>query len=157
RFDLDRCQLISLHWKQKDERDQGPVSPASVVESTTRLTRTPIEQPKCLDDVALVSVSDGLKVPAPLTNLFYHDAKGRFDLVYGREWQAVSRTDEHRVLRLLDPGDFVAEVTVTPWRKSEPGEHLTPEDFGEEMANTPGWELEEVLQAGEVPSDDGRW
>jgi hypothetical protein len=159
RFDLGAKRLVGLEWKQTDDRQQGPASPATSVETTTTVTRTPIEQPDTLDDVALVSVPDGFEPPPPLVQLEYRDPKGRFDLAYSRSWQTVSQTDEHLVMRLMERGDFVAQVTVTPWTAAEKGKpHLTPEEFAEAMARTPGWEPERELQAGEVPTgDDGRW
>jgi len=159
-FDLDRHCLASLTWKQKDDRDQGPASPASTVESTTTLTRSAIDQPEALGDVALISVPDKLDVLPALEQLIYHDPKSRFDLGYGREWQTVAETEQHLVLRCMERGDLIAQVTITPWPRAAAGDHLSPETFQQEMANTPGWSQDEVLQAGVVPSPDdqpGRW
>jgi hypothetical protein len=157
RYDLDSKRLTRLDWKQKDERDQGPASPATSVQTAVTLTRTAIEQPAVLSDVALVSVPDGLEPPAQLTQLEYHDAKGRFDMLYGRDWQMVSQSNEHVVMRLLDRGDFVSQLTVTPWTKAEKGKHLSADEFRQAMADTPGWEPDDELQAGEVPAEAGRW
>ena len=157
RYDLGKNRLVSLEWKQKDQRDQGPASPATTVESTTTLNREVIAEPSALSDVALVSVPDGLEPPASMTHLYYVDPKNRFDLVYAREWQTVGLTDDHLVLRFLDRGDFVAQVTITPWSRSRPGEHLSPEVFRQAMAKVPGWDQGEILQEGEVPAESGRW
>ena len=35
KFDLKSKRLTELDWKQNDDREQGPVSPASTVEATT--------------------------------------------------------------------------------------------------------------------------
>jgi hypothetical protein len=156
-YDLNSKRLTRLEWKQKDERDQGPASPATSVQTTVALTRTASDPSAVLSDVALVSVPEGAEPPLHLTQLEYHDAKGRFDVLYGREWQTVSQGDEHVVMRLLDRGDFVAQVTLTPWTKAEKGKHLTPEEFRQAMAETPGWEPEDELQAGQVPAEGGRW
>jgi hypothetical protein len=51
----------------------------------------------------------------------------------------------------------VAQVTVTPWTKADQGKHLSPEEFRQAMAETPGWEPDDELQAGEVPAEGGRW
>jgi hypothetical protein len=159
RFDLGGKHLIALDWQQKDERDQGPASPASLVQTTTKLTRAVLDQPECLGDVALVGVPDGFAPPAAMLQLEYCDPQGRYALVHGRDWQLVGRTEEHLTLRLLDDGDFVAQVTVSPWIAAEKGKHLSPEDFKEQMQRTPGWEMEQELQTGEVPvpAGDGRW
>jgi hypothetical protein len=87
----------------------------------------------------------------------YRDAKGRYALLHTRDWQLTAVTENHAVLRLLDRGDFIAQVSVTPWDKANKGEHLSPEKFKEAMANTSGWQPERELQAGVVPASDGRW
>ncbi len=156
RFDLNAKRLTALDWKQKDDRGQGPVSPATVVETTTTVRRKVIEQPEGLSDVALVSVPDK-EPPAGLLLLDYRDPKGRFSLLHGREWQVVAQTDEHLVMRLMDRGDFVAQLTVTPWTAAEKGKHLSGEEFKKAMNETPGWKAETELQAGEVPAEGGRW
>jgi hypothetical protein len=156
-FDIKSQRVVWLEWKQKDERGQGPASPTTTVESTTTLTRTPIPQPACLSDVALISVPDG-DPPGTMTQLAYHhDSKTPFDLQYARDWQIVGQSTEHVVLRLLDRGDFVAQATLTPWERARPGEHLSPEAFRESTSKTPGWEQGEAVEDGEVPADGGRW
>src|SRR5262249_5121757 len=53
RFDRTSKRLVRLEWKQSDERDQGPVSPASSMQTWWTLTRQPVEVPATLSDVAL--------------------------------------------------------------------------------------------------------
>ncbi len=158
RFDEKARRVVGLEWKQTDERDQGPVSPALTTDITITLARQPIEQPESLSDVALVSVPDGFKVPQGLLLLDYRDPQSRWSLLYGREWHIVSETKEHVVLRLMDRGDFVAQVTITPWTSADKGKHMTPEEFKTKVNDTAGWQAQQELQAGEVPSQgDGRW
>lgn len=152
-FDLKAKRLTRVVWKQKAERDQGPVSPASTMEILVTVDRKSVEQPADLADVALVSVPDGFVPPGPMTNLEYRDPKGRFALVHPRDWHLTAVTDDHTVLRLMDRGDYVAQVTVSPWTPAKKGEHLTPEQFKTAMRNTSGWKPEKELQAGEVPGD----
>jgi hypothetical protein len=162
-FDTKANRLTSLEWKQKDERGQGPASPAMTAESTTKLTRLPIGQPASLTDVALISVPDGLDPPSGMTQVSTHfECKTPFDLVCARDWQIVAQTADHLVLRLLDRGDFVAQATITPWDSAKPGQHMTPEAFREAMNKTKGWEVGEIVEETEIPSekvapDTGRW
>jgi len=157
-FDLSAGRLTSMDWKQKDEREQGPASPATTVETTTKLTRSSIAQPASLSDEALTAVPKGEEVPPQMLQLDYQDAKGRFDLLYGREWHLVSRSDEHTVMRLMDRGDFVVQVTITPWPPAPKGKsHLSAEEFKKAMNETPGWQPDNEVQAGEVPTEQGRW
>src|SRR5262249_7185529 len=150
-------RLTKLVWKQKETRDQGPVSPASTVELNITLTRRAINRPAALSDVALVSVPDGFNPPASLTSVEDRDSQGPFSLLHPRDWQLVAETGEHTVFRLLDKGDFVAQVTLTPWAKAKKGEHQKPEDFEKAMRDTSGWEPEQKLQSGKVPATDGKY
>jgi hypothetical protein len=102
-------------------------------------------------------VPDGFEPPLPLTQLEHRDAKAGYTMSYGRDWQIVSQTEEHLVMRLVERGDFVAQATITPWTSADKGKHLSPDEFREAMSETPGWDVEQELQAGEVPADGGRW
>jgi hypothetical protein len=157
-FDLKKKRLTRLQWKEKDEREQGPASPAGTVQVTTTAERETIDTPDTLSDVALVSIPEGnAEPPAHVTQVRLVDPKGRFDITHGREWALVGQTDEHVVLRLMERGDFVAQATLTPWQPADKGKHLEAEKFKELMERTPGWEMEKELQAGEVPAEGSRW
>lgn len=157
-FDRKAKRLTRIQWKQKDERDQGPASPAGTVDVTTMVERAVIETPDTLSDVALVSVPAGsAEPPAHMTQVQLTDAKSRFDLTHAREWTLVGQTDEHVILRLMERGDFVAQATITPWESADKGKHMEPEKFREAMAKTPGWDMDNEVQIGEVPSEGGRW
>jgi hypothetical protein len=157
-FDDKAKRIVALEWKQKDERDQGPVSPALTTEIAVTLARQSIEQPESLSDVALVSVPEKLEVPPGLLLLDHRDPQGRYSLLYGREWHIVGETKEHMVMRLMDRGDFVAQVTITPWTSAGKGKHMAAEEFKTMVNDTTGWQAQQELQAGEVPSPgDGRW
>jgi hypothetical protein len=157
RFDLEAHRVVAVEWKQQDERDQGPVSPALAATVTVSLERTPEKEWTELNDLILTVVPQE-RNPA-MTRLYYEDAKGRFTLRHARDWHLVARTDQHLVLRLLDQGDFVAQMTLTWWRKAEAGQHMTPEDFKDAMADVPGWEQSDVLkeECREMKTDKGYW
>jgi hypothetical protein len=155
-FDLKTKRLIAIEWQQKDDRDAGPTSPAATLNAKTVMRRKPIEQPATLSDVALVSVPTEEKPSTALMQLEVVDPKNRFVLNHGREWNLVSLTEDHAILRLMERGDFIAQVTVTPWKAAPMGKHLAIDDFKEAMNATPGWEPDKDLQEGEVPID-GKW
>jgi hypothetical protein len=155
-FDLKAKRLTVLEWKQKDEREAGPVSPATTLEAQMTVRRESIEQPAGLSDVALVSVPGDEKIPAAMLQMEVLDAKSRFALYHSRDWSLVAQTEDHAVLRLMERGDFLAQVTVTPWKAAPMGKHLGIDDFKAAMNAAPGWELEKELQDGEVPAE-GNW
>lgn len=157
KFDPTTRRVVELTWKQKDDRDQGPVSPASQVEATVTLRREPLPQPPGeLSDAALAGVPKA-DPPAPMTALRYADPKGRYQFVYPRDWHITGQTDPHLVLRLLDRGEFITQATVTVWKKADPGKHATPDEFKKAVSESPGWVVERVIEDAEVPIDGGRW
>ncbi|MCI0462875.1 MAG: hypothetical protein L0Z62_38505 [Gemmataceae bacterium] len=159
RFDLKARRLIALEWKQTDEREQGPVSPAASAEITYTLERAALSQPPPeVSDFALVPIPQGATPPESMTQLTYRDHRGLYQMQYARDWHVVARTDEHLVLRLMDRGEFVAQVTFTPWKKHDAGKHFTPDEFKEILASMPGWRMEKVLREEEVKdSGHGNW
>jgi hypothetical protein len=156
-FDLQAHRLTTLEWKQHDERDQGPASPAAVADLTITVTRTPLKEATELNDLVLVPVPPERTPPEGMTAMWYCDSRGRFELTHAREWVPVARDEDHVVLRLLDRGDFVAQATVTCWQKAPAGEHMGGDDFKEAMAATPGWEQEKLVDAKEVEAAKGSW
>jgi hypothetical protein len=156
-FDLATKRITELTWKQKDEREQGPVAPASQVEATVTLKRQFLaEAPKELADAALANVPKG-EIPPAMLLLRHADPKGRYSLVYPRDWHITGLTDQHLILRLLDKGEFIAQATVMPWKKVDPGKHTPAEEFKKAANATPGWTAGRVLEDAETAAPDGRW
>ena len=158
-FDLKAKHLTALTWKQNDEREQGPVSPAFQAEIVTTMKRTPIDadQADNLDDIRLIKVEP--TPPKPLTRLLFAEPQGRYELVYDRDWHMVGRSEQQVVMRLMDRGDFVAQLTITPWKKAEPGKHIAEDEFKEAMSKSLGWEQEDQPETGKVIPDPrpGYW
>lgn len=156
-FDLAAKRVVALTWKQKDDRDQGPVAPASQVDATVTLRRVVLaEAPKELADAALATVPRGDPPPA-LTLLRHSEPKGNYTLVYPRDWHVTGQTDQHLILRLLDKGEFVAQATVALWKRAEPGKHTPADEFKKAVASAPGWTATRVLEDLETTTPDGRW
>jgi hypothetical protein len=145
-FDLAAKRLTRVVWNQTDTREQGPVSPAGKAQLTVTLTRTPIATPPELNDYALNAALAHRTPPEEMKLLSYADPKGRYAVLHTRDWQLVARTEEHLVLRLMDRGEFVAQATLTPWKQTAPGEHLSGTKFQEIVQNTPGWVTKAVLE-----------
>jgi hypothetical protein len=160
-FDLQSRRLVRLEWQQNDTRDQGPANPATTVEAVWTMTRTALEsEPRELSDVALVrsKVPQGEELlPESSLQLLHRDRRDRFLLIHDREWHLAAETDSHLILRLMDRGDWVAQATITPWKKAAPKEHLSADEFKELIDETPGWDPEEVRDDGELRSEKGNW
>jgi hypothetical protein len=156
RFDLARHRLTALEWKQHDQRDQGPASPALEADMTVTLTRDPTPPADELNDLILALLPTGT-VPDSMTALWHRDPQHRYELTYARDWQIVARDEAHLVLRLLDRGEFVAQATLTWWKKAAPGQHLSPEEFKQAMSESPGWVEEKQADAREAEAPTGHW
>lgn len=161
-FDLKSNRVTSVEWRQTDKREPGPVSPALKFVVGFKLTRAEIEEVNELNDNALVPVPPG--EPDEKTTLIHHaDPKGRYELLHAREWLKSAWTEDYLVLRLVDRGDFVAQVTVKPWKKAEAGKHLDEKEFVEAMSAAPGWEQKEVVKEPDgaegkvVATDNKNW
>lgn len=155
-FDVNAGRVVALTWKQRDEREQGAVNPASRVEATVTLKRQQLAaEPRELSDQALAAVPTA-NPPAQLLFLKRSDPKGRYQMLHARDWHVTGQTDAHLILRLLDRGEFIAQATVTVWNKVEPGKHLPTEEFKRAVATAPGWVAGKVLVDREVAAG-GRW
>lgn len=157
-FDITNKRLMSLDWKQLDAREQGPISPIMNAEVRIKLKRMPIDADAAdkLNDLALLWAPLTGTPPEENTRLRHADPQGRFELLHARDWHLVGRTDRHVIMRLMDRGDFVAQVTISPWKKADPGKHLSEDEFKEAMNNIPGWETDEVLDKGTCKDNDPR-
>jgi hypothetical protein len=153
-FDRKARRLTSVKWKETDERDQGPASPAMTFSMTVNMVRTPSDPVPQLHDYALTAVPEGPAPPGSMTALGYSDPKKRFAIRYARAWQLVAHTDDFVVLRLLDRGDFVAQATITPLRRAAAGKSLSDEEFKELVNATPGWEPEAEAKVEEIASPE---
>jgi hypothetical protein len=158
RYDLLSHRLASIEWKQKDLRDQGPASPAIEAESTTIIKRELLgDEPKEFSKAALASVPSEDDPPELLKLLQHTDAASKYSCLYARDWHIVGETENFLVLRLLDRGDFMAQATIAKWKKADAGKHTEPNEFKQSIALAPGWQLDDVIESGEVPTDEGRW
>jgi hypothetical protein len=155
-FDLRSKRLVKLEWSQEDERDQGPVSPASTMKVSVTMSRKQVEAPEKLNDIALVPVPDGFAPPSAMTHVEHRDDKGRFLLFHAREWQVVAVTEGHTVLRLVERGELVAQATIAPWDKGKGGKPMSMDDFRTAVNTTSGWRPEREVQADKIPSSDGK-
>ncbi len=138
-FDSKKSRIVELVWKQSDQREQGPVSPAMSADVTIVLKRTPIAIPEELDNNRLRGA-----LTQAITDLVAREGKLQFH--YGRDWHVVSQREGLVVLRLLDSGDFVAQCSITTLSGIDPAK-LSLQQFETAMSNSLGWEQTGVINA----------
>ncbi len=140
-FSIKQNRIVRLDWRVTDQRQQGPVSPALSADVAFQLTRTPIDAPSQLSEVALAKVPAG-PPPAHLTNVAYRNLKKGFEFQFSRDWSMVSQTNDGKlVLRLVDSrGEFIAQCSVTPWQKVDAANLMKLPEFGKLMRDSKGWQ-----------------
>lgn len=153
--DRDRRRWIAAQWKQKEQRGHGPVSPASRTETTIRVSRDLNDQSAKLPEEVLAGLPAEPEEGALL--LVFRDARGRWEFLHDRHWHLVTQTDQYAVLRLIQDGELLGQLNITPLPKAKRGEHISVEEVRRLVQNAPGLRIEQVLQAGEVPAEKGYW
>ena len=138
-FNLDMKRLVQVEWRFSDQRQQGPVSPDLSSDVAISLKRVPMETPVQLGGIALVDVPNGAPDPK-LTQVVYRNLKKGFEFQFGRDWHMVNQMPDGKlVLRLIDlRGEFIAQCTVTPWKKVSQPETLA--GFEAMMKASAGWQ-----------------
>ena len=153
-YHMTQKRLIALDWKQHDEREHGPVNPASRLDAHVVLTRESLHsEPKELARVATLPVEP----TAEQSRLRYGDPKTGYQFAYSRDWHITGQSGPHLMLRLLDRGELIAQATITDWKKAEAGKHSTPDEFRKAIAESRGWMAGQVVESRELPIDGGRW
>ncbi|MSQ96109.1 MAG: hypothetical protein EXR98_16360 [Gemmataceae bacterium] len=154
-FDIKAQRIVALEWNETDARHQGPVTPSLSAEVTIKLTRTPIEEPEELNKIALVKVPTTKAPPAELTNIRHDDPKNGYTLHHARSWHVVSPEDGPQlVLRHLERGDFIAQATITSWKKADPKNVMAIGDFADLMAKTLGWAEDKEIERKEFKAEE---
>ncbi len=154
-FDLRHNRWHAVEWHQKEQRNPGPVSPASKTETTLQVRRNFVENSAELSDeivAGLPAVPDEASL-----RLLFRDPKGRWEFLYDRNWHVVTQTDQYAVLRLIEDGELLGQLNITFLPKARRGEHLSIEQVQKLVREAPGFRVEQVLQAGEIPADKGCW
>lgn len=145
-FDLKAQCITHVEWHETDKRQQGPVTPALDADVTLKLTRTPIAEPVELSKFALVKVPTEAP-PVNLLNLTHADAKKRFTLNHARAWHVVSPEDSPQlVMRYVERGEFLGQVTITTWKKVDPKSAMSLADFAALTEKTPGWAVDKEIE-----------
>jgi hypothetical protein len=154
-YSLEGKHFTGCTWRYRENKDQGPVSPAVEVETEISATWK--------HGLALTEVTDGKAATIPATPppallmLEFRDASGRFSFNYDRAWNVVTKTDKQTVLRLLDRGELIAQMNLTPMETAKPGEHLSLDAVEKLVHEAPGYTLDKVIEKTTVEASPGTW
>jgi hypothetical protein len=154
-YSLDNKRFTSCSWRHKETKEQGPLNPATEVETEINATWR--------YGLALMEITDGKAAtiaaqPTPaLLLLEYRDPLGRFSFHYDRNWGVVNKSEKQTVLRLLERGELIAQLNISPVPALKPGQHISLEELQKLTAEAPGFKLEKELEKTEIPAAAGFW
>lgn len=154
-YSLQDKRFTGCTWRHTETKDQGPMNPAC--ELVTDINAT------WKYGQALAEVTEGkastipAQPPAGLLFLEFRDAANRFSFLYDRAWGVVNKNEKQTVLRLLDRGELIAQVNITPYNAAKPGEHLSLDDLNKLLAEAPGFKIDKVLEKTAVDAAPGYW
>ncbi len=139
-FDVRQKRIVALDWKQNDQRESGPVSPALSATVSIDVRRSvATDPPRELGDLIVSGKVPQGAVPANDLQIAYAIPDRRFEIQCSRDWIMTAQSREHSVWRLMNRGDLVAQVTVTPWKKLPAGSMVSAKDFLEVVRDTANW------------------
>lgn len=154
-YSLEGKHFTGCTWRYRENKEQGPLNPAAEIESEISATWK--------HGLALTEVTDGKASTIPATPppallmLEFRDAASRFAFNYERNWGVVSKTEKQAVLRLLDRGELIAQMNLTPYQQVKPGEHATLDEIEKLVSQAPGYKLDKVLEKTTVEASPGFW
>lgn len=154
-YNLEAKHFTGCTWRYRENKDQGPLNPAVEVETEISATWK--------HGLALTEVTDGKAATIPTTPppallmLEFRDAANRFSFNYERNWGVVTKTDKQTVLRLLDRGELIAQMNLTPMEAAKPGDHLSLDAVEKLIHEAPGYQLDKVLEKTSVDAAPGCW
>lgn len=154
-YSLESKRFTGCTWRYRENKEQGPLNPACEIESEITATWK--------HGLALTEVTDGKAAtiaatpPPALLMLEFRDAANRFAFNYDRNWGVVTKTEKQTVLRLLERGELVAQLNLTPYQQVKPGEHISLDDVEKLVNEAPGYKLEKVIEKTAVEAAAGFW
>ncbi len=154
-YSLEGKHFTGCTWRYRENKEQGPLNPAAEIESEISATWK--------HGLALTEVTDGKASTIPATPppallmLEFRDAASRFAFNYERNWGVVSKTEKQAVLRLLDRGELIAQMNLTPYQQVKPGEHASLDEVEKLVSQAPGYKLDKVLEKTTVEASPGFW
>ncbi len=153
-FDLKTHLIVRAELDQTEDRTVGPVSPGMKVTAQTTVTRSPSADSAGLTQEAAAAVP--LDPPAALTLLTFH-SPWNIELTHDRDWHVFQQNRQIAVLRLIEQGSLVAQCNLTPIRPAAAGEHVSPEQFQDDIRTSLGPQFKSVEKAEPIPTGDKRF
>lgn len=153
--------LADVKARISEQRQAGHVTPGLDIEATVETTCRRIEQDEAEKTVVqppeTAATADQPAVPRRGPGrpgcLWLADSRGRFDLVHDDRWRMIGQQTGQTVLRLIDRGQLLGQVTIIPL---PPGPAAPTLDvFQRDIERSLEGQFNHVVSAGESQRSDG--
>jgi len=109
--------LRSLRCQFHERRQAGYVTPGLDIEATVEQTCRQLNAEELSQQASPAARADGeipRRGPGRPGNLWLADPYGRFNLVYDDGWRIIEQQSDQTVLRLIDHGRLLGQVSIVP-------------------------------------------
>ncbi len=154
-FDLKQQMLTSFKLTQQEKRSISTVSPGMDITATIQWKRSRALPAEAIPETSLSKIP--LDAP-PVSKLLQFQSKfWNIRLQHGRNWHLFQELPEVTVMRLVESGSLISQCNIAKIRTARPGEHVPPEQFEKDIRTSLADQLSEIVDAGEVPSQNGNY
>jgi len=157
-YDLKRKHIAKLTLKQTETSRAGPVSPALDVTAKVTMHR------EITENAGPLSARGAGRIPLEpkpeLLRVRFSPRPG-IEFFISSDWHLFHQSRELSILRLVQEGNLVAQVTIRRLKTAAPGKHVPEEKFQRDIAASLGKRLKEIKKAEQIKlkgrDDDGRF
>ena len=151
-------KVSMLHVVIKESRDVSYMAPGIDVEAVIEMSSHSRETPR--PRVVAASSNGGMsrygrsrRGPGKPGFRWICDAYDRYDVIYDNNWKIIEECSEYLMMRFVDQGALVGQVTLTPLPLQS--EVLTLSDFENDIEKTLGEQFGHLVSASTYSRDDG--
>ena len=149
-YDLQSRCINQGDFTQFEKRGFGPVSPAFEFTARIRLLRKPASLPGLLVEQQILELAN--TEPKANATVLRFDSPWNIGLEYPRHWHLWKIQDKSAVFRLLDQGNFIAQCDLAPIAPAKAGEHLSEQQFEQDIRQALGDRLKELDRGQVIPT-----
>jgi hypothetical protein len=153
-FDLKGKYLKRLEMTQKEKRSVGSVTPGVDVVAKIVFDRQPEKEAGRLNDALIAKIP---LEPDESVMLLRFRSPWNVGFLYDRNWHVFHQSDQVAVLRLLDKGSLIAQCNVEKIPSARPRKQTSEAQFQQDIRTKLGGNLEEIVKAELLKSDDKRF
>jgi hypothetical protein len=142
---IQKCELT-----QKDISKEGPIAPAMNVTATMVLERTLTE------NAGPLRTTEASKIPLEPNEALLRirfDAPGKVRFHHSRRWHVHHQSASEATLRLLEQGNFIAQVNIKLLPPAAQGKHVPEKVFQSDIREALGTQLQSITKAEDLKTD----